>query len=85
MTDLKENTKKQDKAEDESIMQWLPDWATSIYKHALQPDNSDGFGILAMHKHIAELTEGVIALCAALAASLRKLHCNWTTDFSEES
>ena len=74
MTDLPENTRKQDKTEDEirALLDWLPDWALQMQGQAL-------FATRAPRHHLIwpdenTLARNVLALCSALAAALRQVH-----------
>lgn len=70
MSDLIENTTKQDEVEEEqyhTVMGWLPGWAKEALNQALALER--GIGPIAHH----DSADDVIALCSALAAALRQV------------
>lgn len=74
MTDLAENTTKQDEAEEEQyhdVMGWLPDWAKEALKQAMSALHLHSVG--AATEIEKDLANNVVALCSALAAALRQV------------
>lgn len=70
MSDLIENTTKQDEVEDQlfqTVIDYLPDWAKESLKRAL------AIKAVACDKTARGLANDVTALCSALAAALRQV------------